>query len=429
VRLLVTVVLLLVAATAARADDAKECRGGNLPACVSLADREANLFSAYLRLTLLCHYGVAGACDRADEIKPAPPLTRMREYARDVGNACKANDDDACMLAAMSMQDFGNADALAADLYERACDHGLPLACYRLGLIYDTERDWTGRPKDDAKAFQLYRRACDQAGVGCGRLSSFYDGKHGRPRDDDESERLNVRECERQHVGWACNDIGETEEWRKHPAAAHARYVQACDYGSEYGCRNLALDLLGGRNDTAVDVPRARDLLDRICHQTDDDELRVSCDELGEAELQLGHKEAARKLFTPRCAAGKGKACVGLAMVLGGGKGNARDAKRAVAFLERACTLKAARGCYELAMLYLQGSNGLRRDLKKARVIFDLACDGDHGPGCLAAGLLWARQRKDEAERRLRKACDLDVDESCGVLEDLALGVPPRLSL
>jgi TPR repeat protein len=64
----------------------------------------------------------------------------------------------------------------AADLYRLGCDHGNPLGCTNLGIMY-----WTDElPKNDKQTTQLFERACREGdGVGCRDLGYLYEHGYG----------------------------------------------------------------------------------------------------------------------------------------------------------------------------------------------------------------------------------------------------------
>lgn len=78
--------------------------------------------------------------------------------------------------------------ATAADLYRLGCDHGNPLGCTNLGIMY-----WTNElPKNNKQATQLFERACREGdGAGCRDLGYLYEyGYGGLERNRDRAEEL-----------------------------------------------------------------------------------------------------------------------------------------------------------------------------------------------------------------------------------------------
>ncbi|MDB4968532.1 MAG: hypothetical protein JWN44_4221 [Myxococcales bacterium] len=432
----VAILVLSLLTSSARADDDKECRSGNLPACMTLADREAkndgkvhNVSAAFLRFQLLCNYGVAGACARADE------LTKIIEHRRPrpsemtaLALQCRRGDADGCLLGAMAAQ-LGENDSLAADLYDRACTFGLMFACYRLALIYDPDTEWEGRAKDDAHAFKFYERACNLAGVGCHNLS-FYYRSGGRLADAEKEYALALTDCERQHNGEACLTVASTEYARRHPRAAHRRFEQACELGSPTGCDEFAHDLLHGRDETPQDPQRALSVMRPLCKDAEADTTVDYCDDVGFALDATDDIQDARVVFARRCEVGSGIACWWMGQASRTARGEPKDLTRALTFYRRSCGLHFAGGCYRLGVAMHFGQ-GIRANPHAALQRFEEACDGKVVAACLAAAILQSSADRAKAQNAFERGCKLGDDDSCQGIELLKAGkrmmlTPPR---
>jgi hypothetical protein len=72
-------------------------------------------------------------------------------------------------------------EARAVELFKKACDAGHAGGCSSLGVMYDEGR---GVAKDEAGAVELYWKACDGGDAqGCFMLGTVYiDGKRCRER-------------------------------------------------------------------------------------------------------------------------------------------------------------------------------------------------------------------------------------------------------
>ncbi len=89
--------------------------------------------------------------------------------------------------------------------------------------------------------------------------------------------------------------------------------------------------------------------------------------------------------------------------------GEAPDAEKSKQYLSRACILREATGCAQVAAL-LDSSDPERTTLLKR------ACDLDHAPACSGAGVALLQQKppnQEEALRTFERGCAADDPASC----------------
>lgn len=107
---------------------------------------------------------------------------------------------------------------------ELACEGGYAPECSSLATLH--QDGLGGREHSDAKAAELYRRACDRgAGIGCFNLASMIEAGGDGPADPDRAAPMYTR--------------------------AYELFVTACDAGDAQWCANVGYMLEAG-----VGVPR-----------------------------------------------------------------------------------------------------------------------------------------------------------------------------
>lgn len=176
-----------------------------------------------------------GASPR-DELPPdAAPGVRA---ARD---ACARGRGDDCVALGVSphsgLGGLKADDARAADLYQRACDLGSVKGCNNLAVMFEKGE---GRPVDRRRAFQLYEQTCRaEHALGCRNLGRSY----------------------RDGLGVARN----AAKARAAFATALELSTSACKAGVAEGCSNLGFIYRSGQEGVPKDEARARTYLERAC--------------------------------------------------------------------------------------------------------------------------------------------------------------------
>ena len=109
---------------------------------------------------------------------------------------CDAGSADRCRRLAATYA-FGDRvdkdEARATELYQRACDMDDPPACVFAGQMNEYGH---GVPKDPSKAARLYERACDGGWKpGCYNLAIMFENGRGVPEDHERAAALYQATC------------------------------------------------------------------------------------------------------------------------------------------------------------------------------------------------------------------------------------------
>jgi TonB family protein len=193
----------------------RDCSGGNLTACMRLAQmlRSGNgaakdAVTARTLYERACDGGEAAACSHAARMMEhgeGVPVD-LAAAARLARKGCDADSAAACTaLARMTYTGRGAAKnaAQATALYERAiatsrraCERRDTTSCLDLAfvaLIYQTGREG---PHDQSRAIDLYRAACDNHAVAaCAFLAAAFEAGAGAPKDASQAAPLYQQAC------------------------------------------------------------------------------------------------------------------------------------------------------------------------------------------------------------------------------------------
>ncbi|HTV23760.1 MAG TPA: tetratricopeptide repeat protein [Polyangiaceae bacterium] len=191
---------------AAAAHAKVSCDAGNAADCSLLAGLHADgrgvpadNAAAVQLLRRACDAGELDACSQlglklaSTPGEASPGAAQAVEY---YDKACDGGDARGCFLLALSHADDGPGKdmALAAVLYEKACDRAHSGACVNLGRLYENGEG--GRPKDEALARALYEQGCNRGdSVGCKNLSIL------QRQDEQAAFRKNLKIGDVSHCG------------------------------------------------------------------------------------------------------------------------------------------------------------------------------------------------------------------------------------
>jgi Sel1 repeat len=169
--------------------------------------------------------------------------------------------------------------------------------------------------------------------------------------------------------GWACNDLGllAASGRAAQAMAPKEAFERACALRMPAGCANLALVFASAAPDASLyrrSPPAPGDY--PILLQEGQGRL----DGLSPAEL-----------YDRACRQGWADGCVRLAGLHFVTTGGERDVPRAIAALERACSLRSASACADLGVI-LQEGDGVPSDPEKGRMYLKRACDGGLRTAC-----------------------------------------------
>lgn len=211
---------------------------------------------------------------------------------------------------------------------------------------------------------------------------------------------------------------------------AAALYRKACDGGSAFGCRNLALKYSVG-NGVSQSYSQAATLYRKACKEGD----AGSCSNLGllyanGTGVSQDYAEAVT-LDREACDAGDRVGCSNLGLMYSEGTGVSRDYTQAVALYRKACDAGLTASCSNLGLMYANGT-GVTRDYNEAVTLYRRGCDGGDVVSCGNLGEMFANgkgvpQDYTQAVTLIRKGCDAGIVVSCsnlGLLYANGTGVP-----
>jgi TPR repeat protein len=119
------------------------------------------------------------------------------------------------------------------------------------------------------------------------------------------------------------------------------------------------------------------------------------------------------------CKAGKAVKCEELSERYLKGEGAAKNPVKSLAFLEKACGLKASRACNNVGTAYAGGKNGAAAvDHAKARTFYEKACGMKNGLGCFNLGNVFRIGEGTDVDLEaafasFKKSCELDEARGC----------------
>lgn len=150
----------------------------------------------------------------------------------------------------------------------------------------------------------------------------------------------------------------------------------------------------------------------------------------------LGDPKRRQEYYAQACDAQIGAACHSMAKAHAG----ETDKAKALGYAKKACRFGKPYSCFLAGQLAYKGwsiPGGVRYEMKDARTYLEKACKADNKGGC--GYLCWeytkgqerifgkGEERKENAQRTCRKACDLGHDKSCQTLNAVKSGeVKPR---
>jgi len=224
--------------------------------------------------------------------------------------------------------------AAAPAVLEKSCDAGKARACGELGNRF---HDGFGVHRDDARAAQLFRKACK--------------GKDPDGCADDAR----------------ATALGEGQT--ANAKTALPRLEQMCTAGSARACGNLG-DLFVRHLGSPQDATRVEALLSQAC----DKGFARACSNLASIAFHTGAKEHAEDLAQRACELGDPSGCAHLGDLYL----TTHDSLRAGLYYSRACEAGSPRGC--AGQGYLLVDSGV--DPKRGRELLQKGCDGGDGRAC-----------------------------------------------
>ncbi len=131
-------------------------------------------------------------------------------------------------------------------------------------------------------------------------------------------------------------------------------------------------------------------------------------------EYKKGNKTRAVKLFTRACEKGNMKSCGSLAYMYYTGDGVDKNKKKATSVYSKMCDAgDIILGCYSLAKMYDTGE-GTKKNTAKANTLYLMACSSGSGIACNNLAINYhSDNRKNEAIKLFKKACDFGYADGC----------------
>lgn len=149
-------------------------------------------------------------------------------------------------------------------------------------------------------------------------------------------------------------------------------------------CWTLGEALTTGRG-VAADPVKALSAFSRAC----DLSVAEACYLAAKRTSEMGNDAGAFGLYKKGCEAGLGDSCLSAAIRTETGRGVTGDARLALAYYERACTLREGDSCHYLAQIWGSGEKGENRvDVRKSMQFAQMGCTAGRADSCVLAGWL-----------------------------------------
>jgi len=170
----------------------------------------------------------------------AAAFQRLSQSGADA--ACGSARDCNAHAAALTQTADASSEqlALAARLFQRACDGGLAAACNNLGLAHQAGQ---GVPADYERARTAFQRACSAGfAEGCSNEGVLHEHGLGVPVNLGDARRLYFQAC-RRGSALGCSNLGALYAEGRGVVADDSEaarfFAEACSRGSDVGCANL----------------------------------------------------------------------------------------------------------------------------------------------------------------------------------------------
>jgi TPR repeat protein len=188
------------------------------------------------------------------------------------------------------------------------CSKGNAGSCVSLAALHASGR---GAPKDDAKAFELFKKGCDGGETrGCLGQGQALAAGRGTGKDPQAARPLLDRAC-KDGVAAGCGALGALlasgEAGSKDEAGAVTLLTRACEGGDDVGCGLLGDMLTEGRGAPA-DRSKAASFHGRACQGS----VLTSCEKAGALRESSNDAVGAGILYRRACYAGLWSGCTGL---------------------------------------------------------------------------------------------------------------------
>ena len=361
-------------------------------------------------------YGVGGKIDFKASMKTLEKAVKLKGYLG--------------YLFMGQLHEFGRGFekslVTAAKFYEKGCQNGVELACYRIAKIYEdgikkkikkdlkkseklatkgfkiakkkcAKKDpracsamargyhyGTGTDKDPIKAVHYYKLACDKKnGYACSQLAYIY--RYGLPgirKDSNKAQKLFLLGCVYKN-GRGCRRAAESYRWgRRKRVVARRLYLDSCSLGDMSACNTSAYYSRYGYYGFTRNAKKARELYRRACFLGNG----WSCYYVGKSyENGWGgsvDKSVARNMYKLACDAGNISSCQYVADYYKNGVGGDRDLSLALEMYKKLCTKwKRAHSCKIVGDFY-RLSKGAPQNCKESMKFYKIACKRYNRAAC-----------------------------------------------
>ena len=316
------------------------------------------------------------------------------------------------------------------EFMEDACDDGVQAACARLASLL---LNGDGVPRDEARAHEMMRAACDGGnGDACRQFAQVTGYDPGR---QPEALALYERACGLDDPtacllyasAYAMGTLAPRDDEKATPI-----YVKSCDLGSALGCYNAGVMFNFARG-VPEDLEKAARAYADGCAMgsttacADEGYMRQHGRGVPQDEA-LAVTLYERACTPTSCQSANLLGCVNLGNVVRDGIGTPADAARAAGIFKSVCEgplpsgdiepeRKRARACSLLGALYLVG-NGVEANPAEGLALSTRGCDQADSYGCFNAGVVFSRGLGVEADEEramefFRRACAEGDEESC----------------
>lgn len=177
--------------------------------------------------------------------------------------------------------------------------------------------------------------------------------------------------------------------WAQAPSTWNPQLDRKCAARDGAACWQLGETLMAGRG-VAADPVKALDAFVRACNLS----LGEACYIAAAQKLKAGDRPGANLLFRKGCEAGIGDSCLNVAIDAWKSRTgpDSPNEKLALAYFDRACTLRAGEGCLYLAQIYGGFRNPFtHRDPRLGTRYAVAGCAAGYAPACTHASEITTR--------------------------------------
>ena len=371
-----------------RDGDVRACND-SLPTAVRAPDRCSTLVR--LELTRI---GIEHGDDAADDFCPSGlvfaegrctlPTSAASHRCKktdpgDCERQCRLGNVQSCATLSSLLGDGRGVEkneVRAFELARKACDDASPDGCFLAGLALQFGR---GVAKDTAEAVKAHERACDDGVLtGCWALGDLVRKGAGVPRDPARALALPKKACS---VGLAIACIGLAKLTSQHdPKEGAALMARTCEAGHPKACAVLSAYYAEGTG-VERDFEKATELASRACAKND----ATGCFHLGllhqKSIIATPDIAEARRLFEKACEMKEGPACNNLGVMYELGQGGSKDPAQGLAMHVRGCELGWGTSCLNAGLSHAQGKSAAPNG-ERAAHFFREGCDRGDAQSC-----------------------------------------------